>query len=101
MNAPAGRTDASQILVRILQRGQDSMPLEAARILLSLRLPEPDCERVNELAGLARAGQLSDEQRSELDDYEFVTAMLEVAQSKARLSLVTAHADQALSSVHE
>jgi hypothetical protein len=43
-----------------------------------------DRNRVNELASKARADTLSDEQRCELDEYERITCLLELMQSKAR-----------------
>ena len=46
-----------------------------------------DRGRVNELAAKAREGVLSANERLELDEYERVTALLELMQSKARLSL--------------
>jgi uncharacterized protein YnzC (UPF0291/DUF896 family) len=46
-----------------------------------------DVRRVNDLAAKARGGELSDEERAELDDYELITALFEIMQSKARHSL--------------
>ncbi len=45
------------------------------------------CSRVNALAAKARAGTLTAEERIELDDYERITALLEIMQSKAKISL--------------
>jgi len=60
---------------------------EAAQSILTIKLADTDRDRVNELAAKARAGTLTPEERALLDDYERVTAMLELMQSKARLSL--------------
>ena len=46
-----------------------------------------DWQRVNELAVQARAGTLTAEERAELDEYERSTCLVELMQSKARLSL--------------
>lgn len=50
-------------------------------------LSEDDRDRVNKLAAKAREETLTAEERSELDDYERITALLELIQSKARVSL--------------
>jgi hypothetical protein len=68
------------------------MPARAAREILGFKMPEPDRNRVDELAAKARQGSLDFDGRKELDDYERVTAMLELMQSKARLSLIQAGA---------
>lgn len=77
----------AEILARIIQPEQGRMVAEAAREILDYKLTPDDRDRVNELATKAREGTLSESERSELDDYERVTALLEIMQSKARLSL--------------
>lgn len=77
----------SEILARVINPGQGGMPTQAAREILDFKLPSDDRDRVNGLAAKAREGTLSSEERTELDEYERVTAMLELMQSKARLSL--------------
>ena len=67
--------------------GEGNLPVEAARSILRFQLAQADYERVNELAAKARAGALSAEERLELDEYERVTCLVELMQSKARLSL--------------
>ena len=76
-----------EILARIIQPEQGLMAAEAAREILDYKLTTNDRSRVNELATKAREGTLPEWERSELDDYERVTALLEIMQSKARLSL--------------
>ncbi|TVS14842.1 MAG: hypothetical protein EA424_18090 [Planctomycetaceae bacterium] len=51
---------------------------------MELRLAPTDCDRVNLLAAKARQGTLTAEERAELSEYEHVTALLELMQSKAR-----------------
>jgi hypothetical protein len=63
------------------------MPAQAAREILGSKLPPRDRDRVNELAAKARQGLLDFDEREELDDYERITALLELMHSKARLSL--------------
>lgn len=83
-----GPTDRGvEILTRTIQPGEGNLPVEAARSLLSFRLSPTDWERVNDLAAKARSGTLAPEERAELDDYERITCLLELLQSKARLSL--------------
>jgi hypothetical protein len=55
--------------------------------LASLRLSTEDLTRVNELAARARSGELSLDERAELDDYEEVACLLELLQSKARIAM--------------
>jgi hypothetical protein len=77
----------AEILARIIRPEQGRMTPEAAREILEYKLPPDDCQRVNALAAKAREGKLTDDQRATLDEYERVTALVEVMQSKARLSL--------------
>lgn len=78
---------AAEILARTIKPEQGDMSVEAARSILDFRLPPEDCARVDGLAAKARQGALGQEERLELDEYERVTALLELMQSKARLSL--------------
>jgi hypothetical protein len=91
--SPAATPDyGAEILARIFSAGQGGMLAQAAREILGFNLPQPDRNRVNELAAKARQGSLDSDERKELDDYERVTAMLELMQSRARLSLKRAGA---------
>lgn len=78
---------AGAILARIIEPEQGDLSEAAAKAILQFRLTEADRNRVNELAASARAGTLTEEERSELDDYERVTALIEFLQSKARRSM--------------
>jgi hypothetical protein len=77
----------SEILVRTIRPTDGGLSAEAARAMLNFRLSPDDTGRVNDLAAKARAGVLTAAERAELDDYERITALLEIMQSKARLSL--------------
>lgn len=77
----------AEILARVINPEHGGMPAGAAREILNFNLPPGDRDRVNELAAKAREGELTPEERSLLDEYERVTAMIELMQSKARLSL--------------
>jgi len=72
------------ILGRIIQTDEQELTPDAARYLLSMRLPSGDEDRVNELSAKARAGSLTDSERQELDSYLHVGSLLAVMQSKAR-----------------
>lgn len=87
MSTTATLDYGSEILVRTIKPGDGGLSAEAARAMLNFRLSHDDTGRVNDLAAKARAGTLSTDERVELDDYERVTALLEIMQSKARLSL--------------
>jgi hypothetical protein len=77
----------TDILLRAIRTSEADLPPEASRWLLRVQLSPEDCEKVNQLAAKARAGTLTSEERSELDELERVTSFLELMQSKARLSL--------------
>ncbi len=63
------------------------LSIDAARSILAIRLPPEDRDRVDELAAKARSGELTEDERAELDEYERLTAVVEMMQAKARLSL--------------
>jgi hypothetical protein len=60
---------------------------DAACATLNFCLSPDAATHVNDLAAKARAGTLAAEERTELDDYERITALLEIMQSKTRVSL--------------
>lgn len=72
------------ILARII--GADDYPLtpDAARYLLSMRLPASDEERVNELSAKAQTGSLTEAETQELDSYLHIGFLLGAMQAKAR-----------------
>jgi hypothetical protein len=72
------------ILARIIQSEERELTPEAARYLLSMKLPSGDEERVQELSAKARSGSLTDSETQELDSYLHIGILLGVMQSKAR-----------------
>jgi hypothetical protein len=74
----------AEILARTIRSDDGSFPEEAARCLLEMQIT--DADRL-ELAAKARKGELTELERSELEDYERVASLLELLQSKASLSL--------------
>lgn len=72
------------ILGRILHAGERDLTPQAARYLLSMKLPSGDEDRVNELSAKAREGSLTEAEAQELDSYLHIGSLLAVLQSKAR-----------------
>ena len=72
------------ILARIIQADERQLTPEAARYLLSMKLPPADEDRVNQLSAKAREGSLTEAETQELDSYLHIGSLLAVMQSKAR-----------------
>jgi hypothetical protein len=83
----ASANSEAAILARLIQMRQDNLSRGAAEYLLSLHFDDHDVARMNDLAQLAQNGNLTDEERAELDSYVHVSNLLAVVQSKARRSL--------------
>lgn len=81
------------ILARALESDAVALTPEAARYLLSVRLPLSDRERVDQLSAKARTGTLTERESQELDSYLHVGCLLAVMQSKARRVLKDADRD--------
>jgi len=77
----------AEVWERTVQPGQGDLPPEAARYFLNLQFARADRERMNELAVKARAGTLSSDEETELDNYMQMGWFLDLVKSKARLSL--------------
>ncbi len=75
------------VLERILNPSEGDLPPDFARRLLSLGFSEEEHQRYRELSDKAQLGQLSTEERSELDDLLTANDVLTILQSKARASL--------------
>lgn len=82
------------ILARIIQSDERQLTPEAARYLLSMKLPSADEDRVNELSSKAREGSLTEAETQELDSYLHIGSLLAVMQSKARRLLKHAPSSQ-------
>jgi hypothetical protein len=87
MSSTTTPDSGAEILARIIRPEQGRMTPEAAREILEYKLPPDDCERVSSLAAKSRDGTLTADERTVLDEYERVAALVEIMQSKARLSL--------------
>ena len=64
-----------------------TMPPEAAAYLLNLDFPEPDHQRMHELAEASSVGSLSPEEQEELECYVYVGDVLTLLQTLAKSSL--------------
>ncbi len=80
-------TFESAILARLLELDSKEMSPEVARYVIELNFPDDDRQRMNELAALAREGELSEGEKRELDSFLHVADLLAVWQSRARQSL--------------
>ena len=64
---------------------------EAARTILEFGFAKEDVARMNELAALAREGELTADQLAEAENYARLAQMLAILQSKARQALKQGH----------
>lgn len=71
----------------ILAGLQADLSPQAAEGLLAFGFSDAQRQRMTELAARARAGQLSEEERAEASNYEQVSSLLGILQSRARMAL--------------
>ena len=71
------------VWLRILHPNGE-IPAAVAQGILQLAFPPNDVDRMHELSAKARAGTLSPDEDSEMDNYERVGAQLSILKSKAR-----------------
>jgi hypothetical protein len=75
------------MLARAFDAGKGDLPEAVARVLLQARLPDADMRRMVQLGEQAQAGSLTAAERSEAEAYDRVGLIIELLQSRARLSL--------------
>jgi hypothetical protein len=75
------------IWARVIGPEQNGLSRAAARSILELRFSEADLARMNELARRNNEGQLSPQERKELECYVKVGDVLSLLHLKARKSL--------------
>lgn len=80
-------TSEAAILSRIVRPESGTWSRDAAESILEFDFPSADLRRMNALAAKARQGNLSAAEESELENYRDAGRLLELLQSKARLSL--------------
>ena len=83
----ATETSEAALWARLLDPAESDLSPEAAQYILGLRLPASDVNRMHQLAEQARAGDLSEPERAELDCYERVGHALSLMKSTARRAL--------------
>ncbi len=81
----APKTEA-EVWMRILHPDEKLSP-PVARAILGLSFPKSDITRMQELSAKARAGTLTLEEDTEMDNIERVGAILSALNSKARQAL--------------
>lgn len=75
------------MLARAFDAGRGDLPKEAAQVLLKAKLPDSDMARMVYLAERAQTAELTPAERREAEAYNRVGLLIELLQSKARLSL--------------
>ena len=75
------------ILERLLRPQDTQLSRDAAQALLTLSFDPADLQRMQHLAASAQAGDLTEEEREEVDNYERVGHLLGLLRSKARRAL--------------
>jgi uncharacterized protein YnzC (UPF0291/DUF896 family) len=85
--ASAISTSEAALWGRLFDPTSQELSTDVARYILTLSFPQPDVDRMHELANKARAGTLTLEERIELDNYERVGHLLSLMKSKARKAL--------------
>ena len=81
------RTSEAALWNRLLDPVDPELSPDVARYILTLSFPQPDIDRMSELAEKARQGSLAIEEHIELDNYERVGHVLSLMKSKARKAL--------------
>ena len=79
--------DRLSILERVINPSHGDLTVELAKQILAFDFPPDDHERYVELSSKANEGQLSEEERRELEEYLNVDDFLMVIKAKAHASL--------------
>jgi hypothetical protein len=77
----------STILDRMIEPQSPNLTPDAARALLSIQFPDAERIRMSKLVEKAGLGSLNAAEKEELDGYMEVGLLIDLLQSKARLSL--------------
>jgi hypothetical protein len=75
------------ILGRVLETQNGDLPAAVAQTWLKLRLPDADQARLRELSARAKQTELPWDEQALLENYLHVGRLIDLMQSKARLSL--------------
>jgi hypothetical protein len=77
----------SSILSRVIDPARADWSPAAAEAILALTIAPEDKQRMNELAGKARAGTLSPDEELEIESYRQIGRILDLLKARARASL--------------
>lgn len=77
----------AELLRRVVDPQRAGWSREVAEAILALSFPPADQERASELAQKAGADALTADERREMEDYRHVGRLIELMQSRARLSI--------------
>jgi hypothetical protein len=80
-------TSEAAILSRLFRPENDNLTIEAAEALLGIRFETADLTRMHELAVKNQDGQITADERNEMENYRRVGFLLDLMHSKARLAL--------------
>lgn len=80
-------TSEAALWGRLFDPTSHELSTDVARYIITLSFPQPDLDRMHELANKARASTLTLEEQIELDNYERVGHVLSLMKSKARKAL--------------
>jgi hypothetical protein len=82
-----GNGHEAAILSRVIKPKERTLSQAAARAILQFDFDDDDRQRMHELVVKNQEGELTAEERAELDGYVNVGLILDLMRSKARLSL--------------
>jgi hypothetical protein len=74
----------AELLERMLAPFTDCLTPDAARRIVALRADAPTQDRIDELAGKANEGALTDNERAEYDKFRAAFHVITILQSRAR-----------------
>ncbi|MBW3540282.1 MAG: hypothetical protein KY476_08425 [Planctomycetes bacterium] len=78
---------AASILERVIHADEADLPADAARAILQWSFDDKDRRRMRQLVRRGNAGDLSDAEQEELEEYRRIGFLLDLVHAKARLSL--------------
>jgi hypothetical protein len=80
-------TCEAAIMSRLIGPEDDRLTAEAAEALLTIRFASSELDRMHELAVKNQDGQITAEERTEMENYRRVGLLLDLMHSKARRAL--------------
>jgi len=76
-----------ELLDRVFEPSAGTFPKELARQILTVRFPDADHARYEELSAKAQTGELTQDEQDVLDDYLNLNDFLVILKTKAAASL--------------